>query len=111
MVAPPAVGDSVAPSSAGARLRIWPISVPALLAGLAFLVLFITPFIGLAAQWWSDPDSGHGLLLFPVALWLAWRSGIAPDARPNVRAGLALLVVAVLLRAIGSAAAELFTQR
>jgi exosortase len=110
MVAPPVEQPVTAPASA-ARIRLWPLSVPALLAGLAFVVLFITPFRGLAAQWWNDPDSGHGLLLFPVAIWLAWREGIDPEARRNVRWGVAILIAAILLRAIGSAAAELFTQR
>jgi exosortase len=91
--------------------RSWPLSLPALLAGLAFVVLFIGPFMSLASQWWTDPDSGHGLLLFPVALWLAWREGIDPDSRPDVRWGTTLLVVAILTRALGSVAAELFTQR
>ena len=25
-----------------------------------------------------DPDAGHGLLLAPLAIWLAWRAGLAP---------------------------------
>lgn len=103
MVAPPMT------STAG--LKRLPLSPPAVLAGLAFVVLFTTPFTGLVSQWWTDPDAGHGLLLFPVALWLAWREGIDPDARPNVAWGIALLVSAIVLRAVGSAAAELFTQR
>lgn len=94
-----------------ARLRAWKLSPPALLAGLAFVVLFTTPFRSLVSQWWTDPDAGHGLLLFPVAIWLAWREGIDPEARPNVRAGSILLVSAILVRALGSVAAELFTQR
>lgn len=64
----------------------------------------------LARDWWSDPDAGHGLLLFPVAVWLAWKSGWAP-ARPQPRLGLALLVAAVLLRYLSGLAAELFTMR
>lgn len=109
MVAPPV--QHTVPLTSGARLRRWKVSVPAVLAGLAFVVLFITPFRGLVGQWWNDPDSGHGLLLFPVALWLAWRDGIDPDAKPNIKWGVSILVAAVLIRALGSAAAELFTQR
>jgi exosortase len=109
MVAPPI--DQAAPLSSAARLRAWKISVPAVLAGLAFVVLFTTPFRSLLDQWWNDPDSGHGLLLFPVALWLAWREGIDPDAKPSRKWGITILLGAILLRALGSAAAELFTQR
>ena len=94
-----------------AGLRSWRAAIPTVALGIAFVALFMAPFAGLVHEWWSDPDAGHGLLLFPVGIWLAWRSGIAPDARPDVRAGLTLLVAAVLLRALGSVAAELFTQR
>ena len=110
MVAPP-VDAADLPLDSLARLRRTVLSLPALLAGLAFVVLFATPFAGLVSQWWNDPDSGHGLLLFPVALWLAWREGIDPDAKPDVNWGIAVLIIAIILRAIGSAAAELFTQR
>ena len=41
----------------------------------AFIVLFAQPAMKLVRDWWNDPDAGHGLLLFPVAIWLAWRSG------------------------------------
>ena len=110
MVAPP-VEHAELPLGSADRLRRASLTVPAVLAGLAFLVLFTPPFRGLVSQWWTDPDSGHGLLLFPVALWLAWRDGIDAKARRNVKWGSAILVAAILTRALGSAAAELFTQR
>ena len=84
---------------------------PLLAALAAYAVLFAPTAAGLVSQWWSDPDVGHGLLLVPVALWMAWRAGIAPGARPDQGVGVFLLVVAVLLRVAGSLAAELFTQR
>ncbi len=110
MVAPPVDHAETSATDASRRIR-WPLSAPAVTAGLAFVVLFITPFLGLVSQWWNDPDSGHGLLLFPVALWLAWRDGIDPDAKPNYTAGIWILIGAAFLRALGSVAAELFTQR
>lgn len=79
--------------------------------GILFAVLFAQPAITLARDWWSDPDAGHGLLLFPIALYLAWRRGLVPDPRPARRLGLALLVAAVLLRYLAGLAAELFTMR
>ena len=110
MVAPPAL-EAALPLNSIDRLRQTRPTISAAIAAVAFVVLFASPFTNLAAQWWTDPDSGHGLLLFPVALWLAWRDGLAPDAKANIRWGTALLVAAILVRAVGAAAAELFTQR
>jgi exosortase len=80
-------------------------------AAIAFAVLFWAPFTTLMRDWWSDPDAGHGLLLGPVALYLAWKSGIREDAEGQKRLGLAILVGAALLRYLSSLAAELFTMR
>ena len=84
---------------------------PVWIAGLAFLFLFWRPMTTLAQDWWSNPDAGQGLLLFPVALYLAWRRGWAPDAAPQPAAGLLLLAGAVVLRYLSGLAAELFTMR
>ena len=83
----------------------------AVVTGVLFAVLFAQPASTLVRDWWSDPDAGHGLLLFPIALYLAWRRGLVPDPRPARRLGLALLVAAVLLRYLAGLAAELFTMR
>jgi exosortase len=85
--------------------------VPALLAGLAFLILFWQPIWTLGRDWWSDPEAGHGLLLGPLAIYLAWRRGRAPDAEAQPMLGLAILVAAVMLRYLSGLAAELFTMR
>lgn len=91
----------------------WPLAriAPIALAVVAFVAVFAGPIESLANQWWDDPDAGHGLLLFPVSLWLAWQAGLRAEARPNVALGSAILVVAMLLRALGGLAAEFFTQR
>jgi exosortase len=94
------------PLSAAAGRR-----APLLAALAAFGVLFAPTAVGLVQQWWSDPDAGHGLLLVPVALWLAWRAGVDPTARANPGLGAMLIVLAVLFRLAGSLAAELFSQR
>ena len=86
----------------------WPASV---VTALAFGVLFAQPFADLVRDWWTVPEAGHGLLLAPVALWLAWRSGVRADATPQPVLGLALLVTAVVLRCAAGLAAELFTMR
>jgi exosortase len=67
--------------------------------------------VTLGQDWWSNPDAGHGLLLFPVAVWLAWKRGLVAEPRPQHALGLALLVGAVVLRYLSGLAAELFTMR
>lgn len=78
---------------------------------LFFLVLFWQPIITLGRDWWNDPEAGHGLLLAPVAVWLAWKSGLAPQRRAQRGLGILLLAAAVLLRYVSGLAAELFTMR
>ncbi len=111
MVAP-ALSVAVRPFADVARGE-WTVrrALPWGLAILAFVVLFADPAKGLARDWWNDPDAGHGLLLAPVALWLAWKAGLRCDATPSPLWGGTLILGAVLLRALGSLAAEFFTQR
>jgi len=82
-----------------------------LVTSAAFAILFAKPFTLLVRDWWTLPEAGHGLLLAPVAVWLAWRSGIGPNVRPQRALGVGLLVVAVLIRCAAGLAAELFTMR
>ena len=91
------------------RIRSAP--VPAVAAGLAFLVLFWKPIITLGQDWWSNPEAGHGLLLGPIAVFLAYRSGWVKDRRLQPALGLAILAGAVLLRYLSGLAAELLTMR
>ena len=84
---------------------------PVMVAGLAFLVCFWRPMVTLGQDWLSDPNAGHGLLLFPVAVYLAWRKGLIPVRRPQHALGLSMLVAAVVLRYLSGLAAELFTMR
>jgi exosortase len=78
---------------------------------VAFVGVFIEPLTSLCRQWWQDPDAGHGLLLAPAAIWLAWRTGLGADARPQPMLGATLLVAAVLLRFAAGLASELFVMR
>jgi exosortase len=84
---------------------------PILLAGLAFVVLFYAPVSTLVRDWWNDPEAQHGLLLGPLALFLAWRKGLGEDVAPQPFLGTSLLLGAVLLRYASALAAELFTMR
>ena len=94
-----------------ARALAWKTPAPVFIAGLAFLVCFWRPIVTLGQDWWSNPDAGHGLLLFPVSVWLAWKSGVIPEPKAQRALGLALLISAVLLRYLSGLAAELFTMR
>jgi exosortase len=95
----------------GVRVRSYKAPAPLLVAGLAFIVCFWRPIVTLGRDWWTDPDAGHGLLLFPVAGYLAWKSGFVAEPRPQRAWGLSLLALSVLLRFVSGLAAELFTMR
>ena len=84
---------------------------PVILAGLAFVFLFYVPAATLLRDWWNDPEAQHGLLLGPVAFYLAWKRGLGRKLTPQPLLGIALLTGAVLLRYASALAAELFTLR
>jgi exosortase len=83
----------------------------ALLTAVAFVALFLLPLQLLVRDWWQNPDSGHGLLLGPVAAWLAYRQGLTSEAAPRPTLGGVVLAGAVALRIAAGVAAELFTMR
>lgn len=89
----------------------WMAPAPVIIAGLAFLVCFGRPMVTLGRDWWSNPDAGHGLLLFPIAVWLAWKRGLVAEPAPQRALGLVLLAAAVLLRYLSGLAAEIYTMR
>ena len=82
-----------------------------LVTGATFVLLFAGPMANTAAAWWSDPDSGHGLLLAPLAFWLAWKRGIAPEAQGQPMLGVSAILVALVLRYVAALAAEAFVGR
>ncbi|MFN2325852.1 MAG: exosortase/archaeosortase family protein [Gemmatimonadales bacterium] len=85
--------------------------LPWVLLAVAFVVLFWRPAMLLGRDWWNDPESGHGLLLAPVSIWLVWKAGLLKDTKPSVVLGTLLLLGAVLIRGVSELAAELFTMR
>jgi len=91
--------------------RAWGSSVALAATVLLFAVLFFRPFLTLLDDWWSNPEAGHGLLLAPVAVWLAWRTRGGVEIEPAPRLGLAIIAAAIVLRYASGLAAELFTMR
>jgi len=87
------------------------LQAPVILGALAFGWLFWEPFTTLLLDWWNDPEAGHGLLLGPLAAFLAYRSGLATGRRAQPVFGAVLLGGAVLLRVGSALAAEMFTMR
>lgn len=81
------------------------------LTATMFVLLFAKPAQLLGDAWWNDPNNGHGLLLAPLSLWFAFKSGIHADAKPQRMFGLAIIVAAVLFRYASDLAAELFVMR
>jgi exosortase len=86
-------------------------ALPAAITAIAFLALFGQPLVSLVQDWWNLPEAGHGLLLAPVGIWLAWRSGVREGAAPSRALGTAMLLAAVLIRYVSGLAAEPFTMR
>ena len=87
--------------------------LPLAVGAVGFAFLFWTPFTLLLRDWWYEPEAAHGLLLAPLAVWLAWRKGLIErsEAIPRPVLGLVILVGAITLRYASSLAAELFTMR
>lgn len=85
--------------------------IPVVLTGIFFIALFVQPLTLLFQDWWTMPEAGHGLLLGPVSIWLAWKAGIRPGAAPNRTVGIAVLFFAIFVRCAAGLASELFTMR
>ena len=94
-------------------MRRWALAewLPVAVAAAVFVLLFASPVSTLVRDWLHEDDANYGLLLFPVALWLAWRQGVLADSRPETGAGSAIIAAAVLIRLLGAIASEFFTQR
>ena len=83
------------------------------LALVAFAVLYARPAYLLLRDWtnFDNPDSGTGLLLAPLALWFAYKTGLPEVRRPSWLLGGIALAGAIAVRYLSELAAELFTMR
>lgn len=78
---------------------------------IGFALLYAGPMANTARVWWSDPEAGHGLLLAPLALYLAWRRGLDAESQPNPGLGLSIIAASVMVRWVAALAAEAFFAR
>jgi hypothetical protein len=88
----------------------WPAIGVATAVTATFLLLYGQTLSELLADWSRSGEYGHGFLLLPIALWLAWK-GSLEKPRPSPLWGLIALVATVSLFLLGSIAAEFFTRR
>src|SRR6185503_8298625 len=84
----------------------------AVLAAL-IAVLYTQVLASLANDWWTEPSLSHGLLIPPLALYIAWTRRhltFGPPARADNR-GLWMVAFACLLYILGKLGAEFFLPR
>jgi exosortase len=98
------------PASPGRGLWFWLFA--ALVVGLISALYFrILP--EMAKDWWDDPGASHGILIPPVALYIAWLRRdltLAEPAFADLR-GLWLTLCACLMLLVGILGAEYFLSR
>lgn len=102
------------PPVTAARSFSLPTGNAAIAAGVTAVlygILFARPAQLLADAWWNDPNNGHGLLLAPLSIYLAWKAGKSEKASPQLGLGLLMLLMAVVARYAADLAAELFVMR
>ncbi len=81
---------------------------------LVFALCYGSTLIGLATDWWTDPDYSFGLFS-PIAIayviWGRRDTLLETELKPDTRSGLALVFLSQVLFIAGYAAAEFFLQR
>jgi exosortase len=84
-----------------------------ILIGSAVVPLYSWVAMDLAHDWWTQPSLSYGLLVPPLAIYVAWLKREAILAVPVTRdsRGLVLAVLACLMYLIGKLGSEFFLQR
>ncbi len=77
------------------------------------VVLFGSALIDMAHDWWNEPELSQGMLLPPLALFVAWleRRRILSYAATGDRRGILLTALACLTFVLGKLASEFFLMR
>ncbi|MBV9264859.1 MAG: exosortase/archaeosortase family protein, partial [Acidobacteriaceae bacterium] len=85
---------------------------PALLLLLG-VALYWRVALDLFNDWWTQPNLSQGLVIVPLALFIAWtqRTRVLKTRSSPATTGLALIAIACFLYVIGKVAAEFFLQR
>lgn len=81
---------------------------------IAIVFAYATVLVKLGNQWWVDENYSHGLLIPFIIAYIFWvrRERLASEpARPSVLLGGAVVVFALFALWVGTAGAELYTQR
>lgn len=105
------VTASIVESSTDQKRIRWGIGITAVAASL--LLLYSTILKHLVANWWTDPNYGHGFLVPLFAAYVLWRKRreLSEIRLKPANFGLPVMIGAVGLLLLGSLAAELFTTR
>jgi exosortase len=84
-------------------------------AAAALVILYGGVMAGLAREWASSPDASYGLILFVVALGVAWqrrgRLAQAADAHAPASTGFIVLLIGLCVYLAGVLGADLFLTR
>jgi exosortase len=75
--------------------------------------LYASVVVDLAAEWWTQPEASHGILIPPFALYIVYlgrRSTLSIVPHPDWR-GLGLTFLACLILLMGQLASEFFLSR
>ena len=109
------MGTTASPALDHTRLRVpaWRLGAQiAILAGL-IAILYYRIVIDLALDWWNQPAWSQGMLIPPLAAYIAWMRRPSIFAQPvqASRRGLLLVGAACLLYLVGRLGAEFFLPR
>jgi exosortase len=102
------------PSPTGSASTRTPFSWTAIAWVSALLLICYAPVLkGLVAQWYDDPDMGHGFFVPAIAAYIAWqlRDRIADKAPVPNWWGLVIMIWAAFQLYIATLGAELFLAR
>jgi exosortase len=109
-MAVPLVRGNVIESPTSSKTRRW---LKVLLFCAIVLFIYGRVLVDLAVDWWTIPSQSQGLLIPPLALFIAWQQRdtiLAIPAAPDSR-GLIAVGVACLLFLVGKVGAEFFLMR
>jgi exosortase len=101
------------PRAAAADAKSLGFWIPWLIIGALLLGLYGQVVLGLADDWWNDPKASHGLLVPPLAAYVAWKRKhltLRIPAAPDLH-GLVLIAGGCLVLLIGKLGAEFFLSR